>query len=265
MSQRLHRLFALAALGCAAAAPARASRYDEAVLAAKPVLYLTMAGGATGREPDLSGRGAEGVYTGTPGSAALPNGDAAADFDGDGQYLSVPSLPALSPTASGALTIESWIKPSVLDFPRTESEGYVYWLGKGNGRDGYEYANRMYSRENPAKRPNRVSVYAWNPKGGLGSGAYFQDPIEAGRWMFVTDVIDLKTRTIAIFRDGALRGRVPLSQYKVTPRATGAPFTVGTRGGQSWFQGAVGKVAVFGRALSEEEIHEHYRAMVGRD
>jgi hypothetical protein len=40
-----------------------------------------------------------------------------------------------------------------------------------------KYALRMYSLANAETPPNRISGYAFNPAGGLGSGAFFQDPV----------------------------------------------------------------------------------------
>src|SRR5579884_4417841 len=163
MRATARRLAAAAAamLGCAAAPhAARASAYDDAVLADQPALFWAMDSGQTGQEPDLSGHGLSGSYVGgAPGQAALPNGDTAAVFDGASQYLTAASAKALSVPAAKALTIESWIRPDTVQFPHADPEGFVYWLGKGTPRDGYEYANRIYSLDNPAGRPSRISVY----------------------------------------------------------------------------------------------------------
>ncbi|MBI4423667.1 MAG: hypothetical protein HY554_08070 [Elusimicrobia bacterium] len=246
-----------------------AGGYDQAILRDRPVLFLGMDTPDSGAQVDLSGHGNNGVYKGgTPASATLPNGDKAASFNGSSQYLTVAASPALSVPASGALTIESWIRPSTLQFPRTENEGFVYFLGKGNPADGYEYANRMYSLSNSANRPNRISDYAWNTSGGLGSGAYFQDPVSTSQWILVTDVINMRDRSssyptgyISIYKNGVLRGKVRLDQYDVVPGTTQSPFNVGTRNYNSWFQGAVGKVAVYDYELSAAQIAAHYAAM----
>ena len=67
-------------------------------------------------------------------------------------------------------------------------------LQPGKGEAGsHEYALRMYSRQNAASRPNRISGYAFNPQGGLGSGSYFQDPVTKGEWIYVAVVIDDRT------------------------------------------------------------------------
>ncbi len=249
-------------LTLATAAVSAHAEYNDVILADKPVMFLGMDTPGSAQS-DLSGNGNSGSYVGgTPGSAALPNGDKAADFNGSSQYLTVPASPALSVPTSKALTIESWIRPDVLNFSHTENEGFVYWLGKGNPGQGYEYANRMYSYANTAGRPNRISDYQWNASGGLGSGAYFQEPVTAGQWIYVVDTIDMSKGTIAIYKNGVLKGTVPLSQYNVTPATTQSPFNVGTRNNNSYFQGAVGKVAVYNRILTSAQIAAHYSAMM---
>ena len=253
---------ALSLLTLATAASTLHASYDDAVLADSPAMFLGMTSPSAGAEADRSGHGHNGSYVGgAPGTATLPDGEKAADFNGAGQYLTVPASPALSVPTSRALTIESWIKPDTLQFSRSEAEGYVYWLGKGDPTHGYEYANRMYSYSNTAGRPNRISDYDWNVSGGLGSGAYFQDTVTTSQWIHVVDIIDMNAGTISIWKNGALRGTVPLSQYSVTPGTTAAPFNVGTRNNNSYFQGAVGKVAVYGYALSAARIAAHYAAM----
>lgn len=239
-----------------------ASAYDQTVLNQRPVMFLSMDPAGGGAQPDLSGNGNTGVYKGgIPAVATLPNGEKAASFNGTNQYLSVPASPALSVPTKRVLTIVAWIKPSTLQFPRTENEDFVYFLGKGDPTNGYEYANRMYSLVNSANRPNRISVYHWNPTGGLGSGSYFQDTVTTSQWIMITDVIDMNKGTVDIYKNGVLRDTTPLSQYSVTPKTTNAPFNVGTRNYNSWFQGAVGKVSVFDRVLTVAELSALYTAM----
>ena len=57
---------------------------------------------------------------------------------------------------------------------------------------------RMYSATNTEvpERPNRISGYVWNLAGGLGSGAYFQDPVKVNQWIMVTLVLDDRRVTV---------------------------------------------------------------------
>ena len=254
-------VFAFAVLTGSAAPAATLSAYDRAVLADHPILYLA-ATGTSATEPDLSGHHRSGTYT--PAVPAhrvtLPNGDKVASFDGATESLDVPSTPALSIPTTGVLTVEAWLRPETLQFQHSESDGYVYWLGKG--RPGaQEYAGRMYSLRNTANRPNRISGYVFNLDGGLGSGSYFQDKLTKGDWIHVTLVFG---NLIKIYKGGVLRQTVPLSQFDVHPGFGEAPLRIGTRDGNSFFYGAVAKVAVYDHELSASRIAAHDRAMLGR-
>ena len=229
------------------------------MLALRPVMYLTMAHPSAGREPDLSGHGHAGTYEPAgdrPATAVAPDGDRAADFNGRGQYLQVPSASSLSVTRTGFLTVSAWVRPDTLQFRREEGSGYVYILGKGMPGE-QEYALRMYSRTNAERpeRPNRVSAYVFSRAGGLGSGSYFQDRVRPGTWMMVTLVIAdhgspaWPDGYVAIYKNGARRGQVSIAQFDVVPRPGPAPLRIATRGLDSYFAGAIAKVAVFDYAL----------------
>src|SRR5262249_16248968 len=135
---------------CAAATPITGAGYDALVLAQRPVLYLTMSEPRSGHEVDRSGHGHDGSYDPhgrSTATVAMPNGERAADSNGNGQYLLVPTAAALSVPATGMLTLEAWIRPEALQFSREEGSGYVYWIGKGRAH-AQEYALRMYSTVN---------------------------------------------------------------------------------------------------------------------
>jgi Concanavalin A-like lectin/glucanases superfamily len=245
--------------------------YDRRALALDPVAYLTVGSPASGAEQDLSGNGHNGVYLPAgshPAVTTLPNGDPAASFNGVSQYLQVPSSSALTVPQTGCLSVQAWIQPKTLQFSHEEGTGYVYVLGKGTSGK-YEYAMRMYSKTNTESpvRPNRISAYAWNLSGGLGSGSYFQDPVVVNQWMMVTFVIDATKSSawpagyVSIYKDGTLRGQVSLSQYDTKPGASDAPFRVATRELESYFQGGIGKVAVYNYVLSGADISAAYGAM----
>ncbi len=245
--------------------------YDRKILSLAPVLYLTMANPSEGAEPDLSGNRHTGTYLPAddrPATVSLPNGDPAAAFNGNGQYLQVPSAGSLSVSHTGCLTVQAWVRPATLQFPREEGSGYVYILGKGTAGK-QEYALRMYSRTNTEvpERPNRVSAYVFNLAGGKGSGAYFQDRVKPNAWMMVTFVIDDNPSAawpsgyVAIYKNDQLRGQVSISQFNVTPRSADAPLRIATRQLESFFKGAIGKVAIFDYVLSSEQVRAIYDAM----
>jgi len=267
-----------------ASADAGDSSYDDVVLADGPVAFLAM-NSVTGTEPDLTGHGHTGTYHGgAPAAATLPNGDSAADFEGASQYLSVPSDAALSIPTTGKLTWEAWIRPAVLQFPNS-SGGYVDWMGKCEEYSPTcEWEARMYNLTNPQNRISRLSAYVFNPSAGLGSGADWQpepNVIEAGVWYHV--VGEYQTLTQPAGCDGPEVGGIDIwvngvkwnqsyhlqtgcmSQYGITPVANDSPLDIGSMAFDSWFEGAVAKVAIYDDLLTQEQITAHYRAMTGLD
>ncbi|WP_432106104.1 LamG-like jellyroll fold domain-containing protein [Streptomyces sp. bgisy091] len=244
------------------------SSYDQAIISDAPVLYLGLGGAGT----EVSPGGITATYHGSPAHTHLPNGDPATLFDGtSGQYVEVPDDDALSVSTTGALTIEAWLRPDVLTFPRTEGTGYVHWLGKLTYAtvNQCEWVARVYSDDNTEGRANRISGYAFNPAGGLGAGSYFQDPIRPGEWIHYALVISTapdgpaqppgKTR---IYRDGQLRDSDALADYGIVPGNTTSPMRIGSAALTSYFLGGIGKVAVYARELPQDRLAEHYTIMM---
>jgi hypothetical protein len=244
--------------------------YDAVVLADSPTAYWRMDSPASGTEADLSGSGLTGTYSGTRSATTLPNGGTAAAFDGATGYLEVADDAAISPATEGVLTLEAWMRPDTLNFEHDQGAGYVHWMGKGEAGQ-HEYVSRMYSFDNTDGRDNRISGYLFNLSGGRGAGSYFQDELEVGEWIHYVLVINSNEQSPAfpngytkIYRDGDLRDQDDLSidGNVIVPERGTAPFRVGTRDFGSWFEGAVGRVAMYDTELSQAQIDEHYQAMV---
>jgi hypothetical protein len=261
--------------------PTPQSNYDTAVLADRPGLFLAMDEFSSGSEPDLSGHGISGTYQGgTPGSATLPNGNLAADFNGSSQFLTVPSSASLSIPTTGKLTWEAWIRPDTLQFPHSTG-GYVDWMGKcANYSPTCEWEARIYNATNPQNRYDRMSAYVFNNTAGLGSGADWQpgqNELQAGQWLYVVGEYQTLTTasgcsgpgTINIWVNGVKWDAAAhhptgcLSQYGVTPTAGNSPLNIGTMARDSWFKGAIGKVAIYNYLLSPAQIAAHFQAMTG--
>ena len=242
------------------------SAYNTAVLADSPVLFLPMTV-AGNTEKDLgSGNHAANYKPSAVGKTTMPNGDPAAVFNGSSNYLEVNDADDLSIPTTKLLTIEAWMRPDVLDFPKTSGDGYVHWMGKGTAGQ-HEYVSRIYNKN--TGRPNRISGYAYNAGGGEGAGSYFEDPTTAGQWIHYTLVIDARPTGayplgfIKIYKNGVKRDEDTLAgAYNVHPANGTAPFRVGTRDFVSgYLLGAVGKVAIYNYALSDARIMAHYQAM----
>jgi len=265
---------------------AASSAYDLAVLADHPVGYWAM-NRPQGTEPDLTGNGSAGSYRGGPPALVdLPNGDRAADFDGARQYLTIPSRASYSIPTTGNLTWEGWIRPDVLQFPNDGGGGYVDWLGKcAEYAPTCEWEARMYDTTNAQNRCNRLSAYVFNPGAGLGSGADWQPTcglFQPGQWHHVVGEYTTLSQpaacpaaatypgSINIWVDGIAWSQAAhnptgcMGQYNVTPVANGSPINVGSMAQDTWFAGAVGKLAIYDYLLSPSQVTAHYRTMTGQ-
>jgi hypothetical protein len=54
------------------------------------------------------------------------------------------------------------------------------------------------------------------------------------------------------------------SQYKIIPLANSSPLNIGAMAPSDfWFEGGIGKVAIYGQLLTQAQINAHYTAMTG--
>ena len=256
--------------------------YDEVVRADRPVAFWDLSNDHE-TEPDLSGHGNCGVYLGgTPGRRTMPNGDLAAAFDGANEYLYIPSNASLSIPSTGNLTWEAWLLPDVVQFPNSPN-GYVNWMGKcARYSPTCEWEARLHDTENPQGRCNRFSAYAFNPDAGLGAGADWQPVcglVQPHQWHHVVGeytisrqpadcpIIASAPGSISIWVDGIEWSQADhsptgcMSQFNVVPVANDSPMTIGTSAFDSWFQGAIGKVAIYSYLLTPDQIANHYEVM----
>ncbi|WP_328664153.1 LamG domain-containing protein [Streptomyces sp. NBC_00328] len=240
--------------------------YDAAVRSDSPALYLPLGAGNTVKR---STAGLEATCHHAPGVTSMPNGDQARLFDGTSQYVEVPDDDRLSVTTTGELTVEAWMRPDTLTFPRTAGSGYVNWLGKVSAKGvGTEWLARMYSRDNTEVRANRISGYVFNRGGGLGAGSYFEDRVRPGEWIHYALVINIRDKSdtyptgyVKIYKNGVLRDQDALDDYDIAPSNTDAPLRIGAADATSYFKGAIGKVAVYDSEVSQSRLAAHYAAM----
>jgi len=257
--------------------------YDQLVLSDHPAAFWPL-NTSSAQENDLTSNSSSGVYIGGPTeTTSMPNGDAAVTFDGNNQYVSIPSNAAFSVTTTNELTWEGWIKPTTLQFAHASSTGYVEWMGKClNYSPSCEWTTRMYNAVNSQDRCDRLSAYIFNASAGLGSGAFWQpacNAVKANDWLYVVGEYDDSVTppgcnpaypgSINIWVDGVewnQKDHAPtgcMSEYNVQPKAGDSPVTIGTASRDTWFQGAIGKVAIYNYLLSSSQIAAHYNTMTG--
>src|SRR5215510_10614316 len=261
-------------------------QYSSVVLAKGPVGYWRLGEADGPTAVDISGNGYGGSYLGNPvfqqPGAIVNDPDGAIGLSGPDSrdYVEIldPDSQAFSqPTSPLGLTVEVWMRPDVLTFRGQTSERYIHWLGKcveGSGQ--CEWGLRFYSQDSPS-RPNRISAYIWNPEGGLGAGAFFQDVLTPGQWMHVVAVYEPGDKDtdppagVHIYRDGVHRQGPPSSgtlyrSFGIVPAHGTLPLRLGTRDAAispsvnsvSYLTGGLDEVAIYPRVLTEPEIRENY-------
>jgi hypothetical protein len=260
-------------------------QYSSVVLAKGPVGYWRLGEGAGPTASDSSGNGYDGVYLGNPTfgqlGAIAGDPDTAIGLNGpdsrDYVEIADPDSSAFSqPTSGAGLTVEMWMRPDALTFPGETSEPYIHWMGKCvSGSGQCEWGMRFYSQDAPT-RPNRISAYIWNPEGGEGAGAYFQDDLVLGQWMHIVAAFEPGDKDtdppagVHIYRDGVHRLGPPspgtlYSTYGIVPVHGTLPVRLGTRDARlsgsaavSYLIGGLDEVAIYPRVLSCSEILENY-------
>lgn len=254
-------------------AAAASSRYATRVLSKKPVGYWRLGEAAGPTANDLSGNNRHGTFQGTPQfhepGALARDPDFSVKLDGNGAFIEVPDDPAFSIATSGkGLTVEAWMRPDAIEFAGETTDPYFHWLGKSqNGQ--HEWAFRFYSRN--SSRPNRLSAYAFNLTGGLGSGGYAEDPVTPGQWIHLVATFDPYSARdpkagVSLYKNGVLRKGPALAgstgtyykEYQVIPTHGTAPLRFGTAYGKNYLNGALDEIAIYPGILSAAEIKEHY-------
>jgi hypothetical protein len=143
----------------------------------------------------------------------------------------------------------------------------------------------MYDTTNPAGRCNRLSAYVFNPDAGLGSAADWQPTcglLQAGQWHHVVGEYTTASQPATCTGTASYPGKIDIwvdgvawdqaahaptgcmSQYSVVPASKGSPLTIATMANDSWFQGAIGKIAIYDYLLTEAQVASHYTKMTGR-
>jgi hypothetical protein len=255
------------------------TRYEQSVVACRPVGYWRLGERRGLTAEDISGQRRNGQYVanphlGEPGPIrAEPDRAIGLDGPRTRSYVTIPDHDAFSVPISGhGLTVEVWMRPDVLEFRGERPDpanAYIHWLGKGSASQ-IEWGFRFYSRQ--AARPNRISAYIWNPDGNLGAGAYVEEPLVARRWVYLVATFDDPRRPnacVQLYKDGTPSPHnnstgTRYANYGIHPRHGPAPVRLGTRDLHSFLTGGLSEVAIYPRVLSADEIRRHWLAAGGQ-
>lgn len=250
------------------------SGYERAVLASKPIAYWRLGEAKGTNVIDKANNGHDGTLYGTPSlqqpGAIMGDPDTAVMLDGQNSYIEIPSHQDFSQCTSGeGLTIEVWLRPDLLEFEGESDDPYIHWVAKGCPHQ-QEWALRFYSAKS-MRRPNRISAYIFNPAGGEGVGAYFQDKLIAGEWIHVVACFDPGNADtqgvgVSIYKDGKRRLGPPRKStlynnppLRIIPVSGAAPLRLGSRDLKYFLVGALDEVAIYPRVLTAHEVWDHYQ------
>ncbi len=181
-------------------------------------------------------------------------GSHAGRFDGAGDYISMTDSPTLH--SDRAISVLGWFFVNSFD----KEWQTIYW--KGNTPDcttnceNREYALWLHSTgylhfsSTPLDRVGIGQLYANTPAGVVQTGA-------AAGWHHFATVIDSDHSSMKVYVNGIEKASGTYSYSGI--RDTSSPLMIGNN--PSWnssFNGLMDEVAIYNRALSDQEVQEHY-------
>lgn len=183
-----------------------------------------------------NGTYAGGYTLGQPG-ALTRDSNAAVDLNGSTGYVTVPSVPALSPTSR--VSIEAWVNPDSVTGTRwIVNKGTDYYLYISNG-------TTYFGIRTPA-------------------GAYLYVAttlVTVGSWQHLVGTYDGAAMTL--YRNGV---EIARASFTGAIAATTSPVVIGAIGPTgSWFDGRIDDVAVYSTALTADAATVRYQLAQGTE
>jgi hypothetical protein len=159
------------------------------------------------------------------------------EFDGSNQYVSVTGTTNI-PIGSSNYTIGVWFNADTLG-----SKGLVGWGNYGTSNEANAF--RLTS--------NGLVNYWWL------NDLTVTTTITPGNWYYAVATFDGTTRSIYV--NGSLVGSDTPTGHNVT---TSGNLTVGVTNSNEYFDGDIGDVQIFDRAITSTEILQNYNSFVKR-
>ena len=221
------------------------------ILSDQPASYWKLDEAAGTSAADSAGA-ATGTYTNGPvlnQASGVRDAGTAVTFDGVNDYAAMGDVLDYAGTAS--FSAEAWVNRGTVNeasWRRVLSkERYVSSTDKGG------WSIQINGSGDAA--PHTIGFYRWNGTTGqdLAKGA---TALAAGRWYHVVATYD--GATLRVYVNGALDGSTAGS---VSVENHTQQFAVGKlSNGASYYNGLLDEVAVYGFALSAQQVGEHYNA-----
>lgn len=184
----------------------------------------------------------DGTIHGAEWTAGLVNG--ALSFDRNySTYVSVPDDASLNIT--GDITISAWVY-----FTRGGSYQAIVTKCVGNGPRNNPFDFRTDTSAEP-----RLALVRADARGH--ERVYSNKAISLNEWHHV--LVRMENKVPDFYVDGVVTGKWPNVPFTKTPTGNTKPLLIGRRDDGLYFNGIIDEVAIYNRALSAEEIQEHYQ------
>jgi len=174
-------------------------------------------------------------------------------FDGnDRDYVDVPDNDRLDFGIDDSFTVEAWVK--VTDFSSVLQYRGIF--GKG-GQQESDPGFEMFTSDWGTDLYLRMT---WSGGPQWGKNPWGNFDITDKRWHHVVAVVNRSNDTAYVYGDGELREFSPANSDISSAESleSSVPFRIGANGCGYWF-GYIDEVAVYNKALTEEEVKQHYR------
>jgi hypothetical protein len=279
-----------------------ASMYETAVLADGPVAYYRLNENSGTTAANIgSGVGIDGTYDNIPGMTAnnmsnygvpgpRPSSFPGLEADNNSIFLDPengsvkgsttnPMVKVVDPNSplviTGALTLEAWIKRSDQLVDAGNNEGIVgrYRQDQFPGTTGDQgarsyvlYFDSTTNPDNSAGTPGLGVAYSTSPTGAFQSAnSYeFSASLPVGEWVHVAAVLDPGNR-VEVYVNGSSIGEVTTGVLTDPLFSGPGDFWIGqqfTEADEWTFEGGIDEVAVYAKALTDEQVLAHYQAAV---
>lgn len=177
-------------------------------------------------------------------------------FDGVNQYIQFPDQDYLSINTTGKLSVSVWMRCDTLDFPDTQGDGYVNWMGKSTASN-HEWFFRIYNG-NHSTYFSRITCHAFNMAGTTSASAHVQETITQREWNHYVFVYDKTLNLICLYKNGVLENTNSTTFSNLTIGNGSAPLRIGTQAFSSYFKGAIDDIRIYNRVLNVSEISALY-------
>lgn len=217
-----------------------ANYYRDTVLNGNPVAYYRLDDAATPAD-DESPNGFDGTIAGTPtfgAAGALLDGTTAISFSGDDE-VTVADNVAFRPTT---ISVEAWIYPTnYTAFNTILAKASGSWTAGGYG---------LFVTSGATEIKFFINSYLTN---------YASATVPTtNTYTHVVGTYD--GVAIKLYINGALVSTTP---YTTAITHDTGSLKIGNHGGGAFWQGRLDEVAIYGRAISPDEVLQHYRLGVG--